>query len=298
MGTHWFRNSGMAAIVSAIVLGLFYYWFAVADRYTVFLYGHVAVHIAPAQPFDDMTASRYWMAGLVAAGFVATTSAVVFWAWGLVARSHRTLDALSWWRAWMLTVLPIGIGVAAITMTVNTPTLPWPLALACSASALAGTGLALAAADWAARRPRALALTLADGLGLVPALQLIRAVELPGRGLSISWATVVLIILIGLLGGAAWLWLLSRLRHRYGEPDRGPLALLAAGFGWSYLLLPLAHYLFATPPGYRYITAASNFFAFDPGVQTLAFVVAAAMSLIFSRLRQRQGLAKPSGVVN
>ena len=296
MNTRWSRNGGMAAIASAIVLALFYYWFALADRYAVFLYGHVAINIAPAQPFDDLTASRYWMAGLVAAGSVATLSVIACFAWEVVTHNPKVTDALSWWRAWLFCVLPIGIGIPAITMTCNTPTLPWPLAMACSASALAGTGLALAAAEWAARRPVALLWALADGLGLVPPLQLIRAVELPGRGLSLSWANVVMIVVIGLLCGAAWLGLLSWLRYRRGEAHLGALPMMAAGFGWSYLALPLAHYVFATPPGFRYITAASNFFAFDPGVQALAFAVAAATSLAFSRLRQ--GLAKPSVVVH
>ena len=277
----------MAAIVSTIVLALFYDWFAIADRYAVFLYGHVAVNITPAQPFDELTASRYWMAGLIAAGFVAVGNVLIFLSWRLVAMRSRThFEAPSWWRTWLLCVPVVGIGVPAITLTVNTPTLPWPLALACAASALAGTALALAAGEWAGRRPRQLLWTLADGLGLVPALQLIRAIELPGRGLSISWGSIVMIIAIGLLVGAAWLWMLSWLRRRLKVSDPGSLPLLMAGFGWSYLALPVAHYLFATPPAFRYITAASNFFAFEPGVQALAFAIAIGMSVATSHLRR------------
>lgn len=302
MSSHLSRNCAVAvlvsAIVSVIVLALFYFWFAVADRYAVFLYGHVAVRLAPAAPFDDVTTSRYWMAGLVAAGVVATTGVMVFLLLGLSSRRRHVIATLSWWRLSLLCVLPIGIGVPAITMTFNTPTLPWPLALACGASALAGTALALAGIEWAAHRPRALLWALADGLGLVPALQLIRALELPGRGLSFSWGNAVLVVVIGLLSGVAWLWLLSRLRYRYAEPDLGPLPPLAAGFGWSYLVLPLLQYLVATPPDFRYITAASNFFAFDPGVQVLAFASAVAMSLAFSRLRQGEGFARPPDVVH
>jgi len=36
-----------AVPISLFVLGLFYYWFDVADRYAIFLYGHLG-----ATPFD------------------------------------------------------------------------------------------------------------------------------------------------------------------------------------------------------------------------------------------------------
>ena len=54
------RAAGLEGLlVSGVVLGLFYYWFGVADRYRVFLYGHTTSGIPPAQPFDAITASRY-----------------------------------------------------------------------------------------------------------------------------------------------------------------------------------------------------------------------------------------------
>jgi hypothetical protein len=36
----WWRAFWHATPVTALVLGLFYHWFAVADRYIVFLYNH------------------------------------------------------------------------------------------------------------------------------------------------------------------------------------------------------------------------------------------------------------------
>jgi len=41
-----------AVPISLFVLGLFYYWFAVANRYVIFLYGHTAHGIPQTQPFD------------------------------------------------------------------------------------------------------------------------------------------------------------------------------------------------------------------------------------------------------
>ena len=68
-----------AVPISLFVLGISYYWFAVADRYAIFLYGHLG-----ATPFDEVTSSRYWMGGLVAAGFVLLGYAVRqrVWQWG------------------------------------------------------------------------------------------------------------------------------------------------------------------------------------------------------------------------
>ena len=56
-----------AVPVSLLVLSLFYYWFAVADRFFIFLYYHDMGSVVPdTSPFSPVTSSRYWMAGLVA----------------------------------------------------------------------------------------------------------------------------------------------------------------------------------------------------------------------------------------
>ncbi len=78
-----------AALIDLFVLGLFYYWFAVADRCAVLLYGHIAAGIRGAQPFDEMTRGRYWMAGLVAAGAVTVLYTAANWAWGRLAAARR-----------------------------------------------------------------------------------------------------------------------------------------------------------------------------------------------------------------
>ena len=42
--------------------------------------------------------------------------------------------------------------------------------------------------------------------------------------------------------------------------------------------MPVIHYWVATPPAFRYISTASNFFAFDSGVQALTLGVALSLS--------------------
>lgn len=57
--------------VTALVLSLFYTWFAIADRYFVFLYYHdMGPRYPDTSPFSAITSSRYWMTGLVASGIV------------------------------------------------------------------------------------------------------------------------------------------------------------------------------------------------------------------------------------
>ncbi|MBL8055115.1 MAG: hypothetical protein JNK29_00385 [Anaerolineales bacterium] len=288
----WRAALPWAALLATVVLGLFYYWFAVADRYAIFLYGHTTTNIAAAQPFDDVTSSRYWMAGLVAAGAVLVGySAAV----GIVGRLWRGFEAPAGWRVWALCAGPLLLGIPAITLTVNTPTLPPALAAACTAAALAGLAPAALAGEWAARRPGDLAWLAADGLALVPALTLMRAIELPGRGLSVTLPVAWGVALGGVVAGLVWLGIMSGLRAWRRRPAPAAPAVLLAGLAISYLFFPLVHHLIATPPGFRYITTASNFFAFGPAVQALALGVAAAQAGGITWLRQRPASAGGSG---
>jgi hypothetical protein len=50
----------------------------------------------------------------------------------------------------------------------------------------------------------------------------------------------------------------------------GAAALFLAGVGIGYGLTPLLHFLLFAPAEYRYITTASNVFAFDWRIQCLA----------------------------
>jgi hypothetical protein len=72
---------------------------------------------------------------------------------------------------------------------------------------------------------------------------------------------------------------MSMLRIWRHKETPGAGALLLAGLGLSYVLMPLVHHLLATPPAYRYISTASNFFAFNLGLQFLALIVAASLAV-------------------
>ena len=183
--------------------------------------------------------------------------------------------------------LPLIIGIPAITMSRNTPTLPLGLAAACVVATLTGLALALLPGEWAARRPVDLTWLAFDGLGLMPILLLLHSVELPDRGVSVSMPLAILLACGGLLAGIAWLGVMTGLRAWRRRPAPPAGALLAAGLCLSYLLMPLVHHLFATPPGWRYISTASNFFAFNPVLQLVVFAAAAGTAVAATRLRAR-----------
>jgi hypothetical protein len=277
--TSWRRPFIEAAAIVVLVLSLYTYWFAQADRYVIFLYGHTAPGITLTEPFDAMTSSRYWMAGLVAAGVVMLLYTGVNWIGGRsAARRGSSFGTPPWWRVWVLSAPGLIAGIPAITMTANAPVLPLSLAAASAAAALAGLALALMPGRWAADRPDDLLWLMLDGMGLIPTLVFLRAIELPGRGLAVSPAVAWFVAIGAIVGGALWLTLLSVLR-RWGErPSPGAMVIFLAGVGLSYTLMPLAHYLTAGPSGFRYITNSGNFFALNPLLQLLAFVAAAGLA--------------------
>lgn len=273
-----------AAPISLLLLGLFYDWFGVANRYDIFLYGHTAKGISITQPFDVLTSSRYWMAGLVGSGIVMVFYTAVHLLLAHLRRQHRVP---AWWRVWILCLPAVLVGIPIITMTVNTPTLPPLLALACVAATLAGLALALLPAEVAARQPRELIWLTLDGAGLMPCLMLMHAVELPGQGLSITQTAAFIFAAGGIISSAVWLAIMTGLRKWRRRPQVSARALLAAGLCFTYLLLPLAHYVIATPADHRYISAASNFFANSLVLQGFTFAVAASLAGGFSLLRKR-----------
>lgn len=277
-----------AACIIVGVLALFYYWFGIADRYALFLYGHVAIQPEPAQPFDAITSSRYWMAGFVAAGAVMVIYTAANWLAAQVARWRgRRFVPSSWWRVWLLCVVPLGIGIPLITMTLNAPTLPPLLAAACLGTTLTGLAVALMPGAWAAKRPRELVWLGADAVGLMPPLLLLHVVEFADRSATVSRATfwIFAMVMIGL--GIGWLGLMSLLRRwrRKEIPTAG--ALWFAALGLSYLLLPLVHYLVFTPAEYRYISNSENFFASNPLLQLAALGLAGLIAWGVTGARRR-----------
>lgn len=284
----WRRPLVEAAVISTIILGLFIFWFGLANRYVLFLYGHTANNIATTQPFDSHTASRHWMAGLVAAGIVLVLYTAAHWLAGrIAARRGLRYAPPDWWRTWLLCVPLLGLGIPLIVMSVNTPTLPAGLAAACAAATLAGLALALLPGRWAAQRPTDLVWLVIDGWGLILILVLLRAIELPDRGLSVrpivAWSFAIGSVIVGVV----WLAIISGLRQWGGYAIPGAATLFLSGLAQSYVLMPLVHYLTAGPRGFRYISNSANFFATNLWLQLLAMAVAMGLALAATWFRRR-----------
>ncbi len=273
-----------ATPITFLILALFYYWFGVADRYATFLYAHLG-----ATPFDEITISRYWMTGLVADGAVMILYTAMCFVLSRFFRSFRTPE---WQRVWLVCALPLAIGISLITMNLNAPTLSLAIAAACVIVALVGLAFALMPASLAVRQPGAFAWLALDGFGLMPTLIMFRAIELTGRGLSASPATLYLAAFGSILFAMVWLAVLGLVRSRLNAPMYSPPAIFISGLCWSYLLLPLTHYIFATPAAYKYITSASNFFASNIGVELLTLVIAAVLPIVASRFTRHASRLK------
>ncbi len=216
---NWIHSAIHALPITVFLLGLTYYWFAVADRYAVFLYEHLG-----ATPFDAVTGSRYWMAGLIANGFVLVLYTATMWLLSRVAATRQiAYTPPDWRRIWLLSALPLVAGVLWITMTQNAPTLPIGLALATVASTLVGLALALWPGRWAAERPTDLLLLMADGLGVALMLFTVRLVEWPTHELltpGISYTVAV----AGVVLAGVWLAMMTIFRRWWGKsmPGREP----------------------------------------------------------------------------
>ena len=266
-----------AVTITLFILAFFYKWFAVDDRYAVFLYNHLN-----ATPFDEVTSSRYWMSGLVVSGVVMVLYIAANWLLGRIVANYR---APAWQRVWLWCALPVAIGIAIITTTANSPTLPPALAVACAVATLVGLALALMPGVFAAQQPYELIWLALDGAGLVPTLLLLRAIELPGKGLGVSTSLAYFVAIGSVVGGVVWLGVMSILRVWRRKPSPRAVEIFVAGLCWSYLLMPLAHHLFATPAAYRYITASANFFASNLWLQALSFLIAAGLAVGTTKLR-------------
>lgn len=268
--------------VCLFIIGMFYYWFVLADRYVIFLYNHLG-----ASPFDERTISRYWMSGLVVSGAIFVFYTIVNW---FVARLagiyYRDYNPPSWWQVWFFCVVPVSAGILYITMTFNNPTMPFSIAIICTITTLLGLALALFTSSLAVQKPPEFGWFIIIAVGLVPIFLLLRTIELPFIGLattSVAYSVAVGGTLMGIIWSTTMVWLQTRL---YPIKHNGiAIKLYVIGLCLSYLLLPLFHYMFLTPPKVHYISTSANFFALNKNIQLLSLLFALLMVLWLERLQ-------------
>ena len=246
---NWRSALAAGVSVAALVLYLFYRWFAIADRYRVFLYYHdMGPRYPDTSPFSPVTSGRYWMAGLVATGAVLVANTGISL---LLGRRPFRVFPPAWLRIWAIATVPLVVGIPLITMTVNSPTLPPLHAARVTLAALVGLALALLPGSLAAKRPGELAFLGLDAIGFMLLMLLALALERPG--------SLVIVLLIGVAGlGSLLVATGARLWRRLPMPSTG--AVLAGAFGVSYPLMAFAHHALGTD-GRFYISDSDNFFS-------------------------------------
>lgn len=273
-----------AFLMAALILGLFYYWFAVADRYIVFLYQHDMGPLVPdTSPFSRVTSSRYWMAGLVASGEVAILYGVVNW---LLGRIMPKYHAPKWWRVWAICAALLLVGIPGITMTVNQPTLPASNAGQVTVITLLGLALALMPGRLAAECPGKLIWLSADGFGLALVLMNLIHLEELSRWLARGAIWWVRMMAVSLAVGVGWLLIVTSLRFWRRQSGPGAMGGFVAGLYVAYLVMPVVHHLFGTD-GYYYISDSDNFFARSEELQAFTWIIAAGIALGVAWLRKR-----------
>ncbi len=280
-----------AVPIVALVMYLFYTWFAVLDRYFIFLYFHNMGAGFDTTPFGWVTASRYWMSGLVASGAVMVPYIAVNFVLGRVVKTFR---APAWWRLWILCAIPLLIAISAIVMTVNDPVLPLSNAAQVTAVTLIGLALAVMLGQVAAKRPLAYILLMIDGFALACLLSSLVRFEYYPRWLArgntgviyrhLAVVTVGIVLLI-IMTAFYYFW------RRAAIPSA--LAWFIAGLDIVYLFLPLYHHLcwckdygsWTDPDYFAYIPDADNYFARSALFQIGVWIAVALIALGLTRLR-------------
>jgi len=278
-----FPSVVLGGVIAVGLLLLFWEWFTHADRSCLFLYGHMG-----ALPLDERTLGRYRMSGLVAAGAVMDFMLFLYGTWGVFARRRLLpVSAPSALGVWLTAVSPLGLGIPLIVAWGGVPSLPIKVGLEVAGLTLAGLAVGLWLAKGMAWDPTRGLTRLGYGMAITPLLLGLRVVELPGLGLA-QPEVAAWMVLAGLLSSGIGLLGLARWRAFWDAPPIRGWEIWLAGAAMAYLELPLLHHIFLTPAEARYITAASNFFAFHGGVQVLVWMISGMVALGIETLERNR----------
>lgn len=242
--------------VAIIMFALLAYWFCLANRYAIFLYGHVD-HVGdpPAQPFDALTTTRYVMAGFAAAGFGAAADLLR----QRVRRSPASdANGGADWGITARTAMVLAVATLVMVGRANTPSLPPPLALSVAAAAGLGFAMAMWWLTTVGGVDGRLLWLIADGTAPAAVMLGWRVVELPERGVAKPVAVAAAAAV--LIGAAGWRRLVRGARECVrSAPPPSTMRSLSAGACLVLLGFPMLHYVH-TLAGfpYLYITAAQS----------------------------------------
>jgi hypothetical protein len=259
-----------------ILLSILAYWylFAIADRKAVFLYEHLG-----SEPFDQMTVGRYWMAGLILSGCLAM---IYFFAKLLMRLIYKELQ-LNKLKILIFSSCILFPATCVIMMNGKHPVMPLDIALSSAIALIIGLALGLNYVDLLFKKTKTTLITTIYAAGIVPILILFRVIELPAKGI-LNEKTALLIFLSVLISGFLWLSLANRFTRKFRIHMKDTLT---AGFFAAYVVLPMIHYLIATPKGYPYISSSDNFFPDSYLLRIVNWISVTAIVILADKLRKR-----------
>ena len=248
-----------------IILSLFYYWFVIADRYEVFLYFHnMAPRVPDTSPFSFVTASRYWMSGLVACGFVLLiyfpVSFILF-----RAKNNFTPPALKHVLLFSFPVLTAGTLI--ITMTLNHPVLPFLPALKVLLATLLGLAVVLKTVELAGEKMLKILLCGIDGLALALIMIFTSTLASNFHFLSSPQLTIFLILSAFCFG----ILIISSIIYVWKNMKSDAETIYISTLAIAYPFGTVFHYLVGTD-GHYYISNSDNFFTRNFWIQLLIWL--------------------------
>jgi hypothetical protein len=271
-------------IISAAVIAVYHYWFAIADRNYLFLYEHFGWG-----PFHHITSGRYWMTGLILSSFI--TLFYIIYNFTIIPKNlipGKNYQLPLWIHVWLVSQPALIAGIPLIVMNFNTPVIPAGITIICVLVMSVGLALGLYMSDIFLHDVKKFFVLCIDGILLVPPLTLILALELPAKGvLNMTDAIAIVIalgsVIISFIGLLITAYIFKRNKITPGKSYE----ILFAGLFIAYLLMPMAHFLFATSQGRPYITSSDNFFPDNNLLKIFTWLTAAVITSAIVKFRKK-----------
>lgn len=273
-----------------IILSLFFYWFAVADRNDVFLYFHnMAPRVPDTSPFSFVTASRYWMSGLVVSGFVLL---IYFPVNFILFRGFKNYSPPSWKSISLISFPILVAGTFFITTALNQPTIPFSHAIKVTLATLAGLGIVLKTTELAGKKVLNLILYAADGFA-IGFIMLTTSGWLSNLDYLPGWRITFILITYGV---CLFILVISAIIYVLRKIESSPNLIFITALTIAYPFGTVFHYLVGTD-GHFYITNSDNFFTKNIFLQIFVCIVGYLITLFLCRWRNTT-IRKMSSIIS
>jgi hypothetical protein len=229
------------------------------------------------------------MTGLVLSSFITLLYTVFnFSAMRVAPVFNKKYFPPSWKHVWLVCQPAIIIGIPLIVMNFNAPVMPAGIAVKCIIAMAAGLGVGLYISGIFLPNPKYFFILCLDGITLVLPLIMMLVLELPSKGiLNMSYSTAV----TAALGSAALSFtvlIIITYFYKWKKIIPGKAhEIFLTGLFFSYLVLSLIHFLFATPYGRPYITTSDNFFPDNNYLKILTWITAFLIAYLTGKFRAK-----------